>query len=38
VPLFLAYIVLGWLVLLQLRRVVYADNRRNEEIKRTGQA
>jgi len=25
-------------VLLQLRRVVYADNRRNEEIKRTGQA
>ena len=37
VPLFLAYIVLGWLVLLQLRRVVYADDRRNE-IKRAGQA
>jgi hypothetical protein len=38
VALFLAYIVLGWLVLLQFRRVVYADNRRNEEIKRAGQA
>jgi DNA-directed RNA polymerase subunit RPC12/RpoP len=38
VPLFLAYIVVGWLVLLQLRRIVYADSRRNEEVKRVGQA
>jgi hypothetical protein len=38
VPFFLAYIVLGWLVLLQLRRIVYADIRRNEETKRAGQA
>jgi hypothetical protein len=37
-PLFLAYIVVAWLVLLQLRRIVYADSRRNEEVKRVGQA
>jgi hypothetical protein len=29
-PLFAAYIVLGWIVLLYLRRVVHADNRDNE--------
>ena len=38
VPVFTAYIVLGWLVLLQLRRVVYADNRYNEAHKQGRQA
>jgi hypothetical protein len=38
VPVFTAYIVLGWLVLLQLRKVVYADNRYNEALRQGRQA
>jgi hypothetical protein len=37
VPAFTAYILLGWLVLLQLRKVVYADNRHNEALRQSGQ-
>jgi hypothetical protein len=37
VPVFAAYIVLGWLVLLQLRKVVYADNRHNEALRQGRQ-
>jgi hypothetical protein len=38
VPVFTAYIVLGWIVLLHLRRVVYADNRDNEALRQRRQA
>jgi hypothetical protein len=38
VSVFAVYIVLGWFVLMRLRRVIYADNRRNEEIKHAKQA
>ena len=37
-PIFAVYIVLGWLVLLQLRKVVYADNRSNEKLRQGRQA
>ena len=33
-----AYVVVGWLVLVRLRRVIFADNRLNEEIKQQKQA
>jgi hypothetical protein len=38
VPVFAAYVVLGWVVLLQLRKVVYADNRYNEALRQGRQA
>lgn len=38
VAVFAVYIVLGWLVLLQLRTVVYADNRSNEALRQGRQA
>jgi hypothetical protein len=32
------YVVAGWLVLVRLRKVIYADNRLNEKIKQQKQA
>lgn len=33
-----AYVVVSWLVLVRLRKVIFADNRLNEEIKQQKQA
>ena len=32
------YVILGWLVLLRIRNVVYVDNRLNEELKQRQRA
>jgi hypothetical protein len=32
------YVILGWLVLIQIRSVVYVDSRLNEELKQREQA